>query len=170
MMKRDWQAKPKVLTLENNNLIKIRCQDIVYKDGFVKTNWFGIGRLELKPITLPSGQAYIELFRDNVFLGKWRLFEQYIPGLPRIRLKDGTSKPCSPPIIYYVYGSDGNRYRWLYFRSLGNGQFHIGTRKDIGARWETTVMSRKQRRHRQECMLLRLSIHQLKKKKITAER
>jgi hypothetical protein len=169
--KRDWTAKPKVLTLENNNLIKIRVnQDIVYKDGWEKKNWLGINLLELKPITLPSGQAYIELFRDNVFLGKWRLFEQYIPGLPRIKLEDGSTKPCSPPIIYYAIGSDGLKYRWLYFRSFGNGQFHIGTRKDIGARWQTTTMSKKKRQHFRECMRLGLSKHQLKKRKISAEK
>ena len=45
MKKRDWLAKPKVLTLENNNLIKIRVnQDIVYReDGcWERKHYFGI--------------------------------------------------------------------------------------------------------------------------------
>jgi hypothetical protein len=56
--------KQKVLTLEDGDLIKIRVQDIVNDDGFLKTNWFGIKRFELRP-----NEEHIELLRDHERLG-----------------------------------------------------------------------------------------------------
>jgi hypothetical protein len=150
--------KQKVLTLNDFSLIKIRVFDIVNDDGWIKHNWFGIRRIELRPIELPNAQIGIELLRDGERLGMWRVYEQKIGQLPAfLNEEDGTfAANRSPPSIYYVYGSDNKRYRWLYYRPLPHGQFILGTRKDIGARWASRCMSKKERKENEDLKILRL--------------
>jgi hypothetical protein len=132
----------RVLTTKSLDLRKFRVQDIVYQDGIVKENWRGIRKLEFRLIN----DEFIELLRDETSLGKWKLSEQGIPQLPPIQTKDGTIRTNrTPPFVYYVYGADGKRYRYLYYCPLPNQQFIIGTRTDIGARFPTNCLSKKDR-------------------------
>jgi hypothetical protein len=62
----------------------------------------------------------------------------------------------SPAIVFFAVGDNGLRYRNLFFRPLPNGQFHIGTRHDIGARHPTNCLSHKQRRENEVLKMLRL--------------
>jgi hypothetical protein len=135
--------RDKVLKIES--LIKIRVQEIIKNDGWERKNYFGIQELRLNPVLLNDNQIYIELIWDNVCLGKWRVAEQTIPQLPVIRLKDGSIRNRSPTMVFYVLGSDGRKYRYLYFRSLPNSRFLVGARADLQARYASSCMSRKQR-------------------------
>ena len=120
--------KQKVLKLNDLSLIKIRVFDVINDDGFVKENWRGIRRIELRPIELPNAEMGIALLLNGERLGMWRVYEQQIGQLPPLlNEEDGTfAANRSPSSIYYVYGSDNKRYRWLYYRPLHNGQFQIG--------------------------------------------
>jgi hypothetical protein len=150
--------KQKVLTLNDLSLIKIRVFDVINDDGFVKENWRGIRRIELRPIELPNAEMGIALLLNGERLGVWRVYEQQIGQLPPLlNEEDGTfAANRSPSSIYYVYGSDNKRYRWLYYRPLPNGQFQIGTRKDIGARWASRCMSKRERKENEDLKILRL--------------
>jgi hypothetical protein len=161
--------KQKVLTLNDLSLIKIRVFDVINDDGFVKENWRGIRRIELRPIELPNAEMGIALLLNGERLGMWRVYEQQIGQLPPLlNEEDGTfAANRSPSSIYYVYGSDNKRYRWLYYRPLPNGQFQIGTRKDIGARWASRCMSEKERKENENLTILRLI---RRKKWLRAER
>lgn len=145
--------KQKVLTLEDGNLIKIRVQQIVDDDGFLKTNWFGIKRFELKP-----NEEYIELLRDHEHLGAWKLSCLDIPQLPPLlNEEDGSfQRNRSPAMAFMVHGSDGRRFRYLYFRALSDGRFHIGTRTDIGIRYMSNCLSGRQRKENEILKLKRL--------------
>ena len=150
--------KQKVLKLNDLSLIKIRVFDVINDDGFVKENWRGIRRIELRPIELPNAEMGIALLLNGERLGMWRVYEQQIGQLPPVlNEEDGTfaTNRC-PSSIYYVYGSDNKRYRWLYYRPLPNGQFQIGTRKDIGARWASRCMSKRERKENEDLKILRL--------------
>jgi hypothetical protein len=111
----------------------------------------------------------IALLLNGERLGMWRVYEQQIGQLPPLlNEEDGTfAANRSPSSIYYVYGSDNKRYRWLYYRPLPNGQFQIGTRKDIGARWASRCMSEKERKENENLTILRLI---RRKKWLRAER
>jgi hypothetical protein len=161
--------KQKVLTLNDLSLIKIRVFDVINDDGFVKENWHGIKRIELKPIELPNAQIGIALLRDGERLGMWRVYEQQISQLPPLLNEDDGTVAAnrSPSSIYYVYGLDNKRYRWLYYRPFPNGQFQIGTRKDIGARWASRCMSKRERKENEDLKILRLI---RRKKWLRAER
>ena len=150
--------KQKVLTLNDLSLIKICVFDVINDDGFVKENWRGIRRIELRPIELPNAEMGIALLLNGERLGVWRVYEQQIGQLPPLlNEEDGTfAANRSPSSIYYVYGSDNKRYRWLYYRPLPNGQFQIGTRKDIGARWASRCMSKRERKENEDLKILRL--------------
>ena len=145
--------KQKVLTLEDGKLIKIRVQSILNDDGFLKTNWFGIKRFELRP-----NDEYIELLRDHEPLGAWKLSALDIPQLPPLLNKEDGSfqRNRSPAMAFMVHGSDGRRFRYLYFRALSDGRFHIGTRTDIGIRYMSNCLSRRQRKENEILKLKRL--------------
>lgn len=145
--------KQTVLTLEDGNLIRIRVQDVVNDDGFLKTNWFGIKRFELKP----TGES-IELLRDHEHLGAWKLSALDIRQLlPLFNKEDGSFRTNrSPPMAFMVHGSDGRRFRYLYFRALSDGRFHIGTRTDIGIRYMSNCLSKRQRKQNEILKLKRL--------------
>jgi hypothetical protein len=131
--------------LKPANLIKIRIMDIMNHDGWDRENWRGVGRIELKPIALPDGSIRIQQFSNGVLRGGWNVVEQTIPQLPIIRLRNGTIKRRSPAIVFYVIGSNGKKYRFLYFWALPNGTQHIvGTRNDIGAKYLSKCLSHKQ--------------------------
>ena len=100
----------------------------------------------------------IALLLNGERLGMWRVYEQQIGQLPPLlNEEDGTfAANRSPSSIYYVYGSDNKRYRWLYYRPLHNGQFQIGTRNDINARWASRCMSKRERKEDVDLQILRL--------------
>jgi hypothetical protein len=149
--------KQKVLKLNDLSLIKIRVFDVINDDGWIKHNWRGIKRIELRPIELRNAEMGIALLRDGERLGVWRVYEQQIEQLPALLDDNGTfAANRSPSSIYYIYGSDNKRYRWLYYRPLPNGQFQIGTRKDIGARWASRCMSKRERKENEDLKILRL--------------
>jgi hypothetical protein len=139
--------KPKVLKLNSPDLIKIRVQEIINNDGWEKKNFFGIGELQLRPVVTNNNQEiYIELVRDNEICRRWKVGERTIGQLPIIHLPDGTIRRRSPPLQFFVYGRDGKRYRYLYFRLLNDQSFDVATRTDMAARYATNCRSRKQRK------------------------
>ena len=116
-------------------------------------SFFGIGELQLKPVVMNRDQIYIELIRDRECCRRWKVGEQTIPQLPVIRLRDGTIRRRSPALVFYVFGEDGKRYRYLYFRLLPNSQFLVATRTDMQARYASNCRSRKQRMQTPEAIL-----------------
>jgi hypothetical protein len=127
--------KQKVLKLNDLSLIKIRVFDVINDDGWIKHNWRGIKRIELRPIELRNAEMGIALLRDGERLGVWRVYEQQIEQLPALLDDNGTfAANRSPSSIYYVYGSDNKRYRWLYYRPFA--QWSISDRDQEGYRGE----------------------------------
>jgi hypothetical protein len=130
--------RDKVLKL--NSLLKIRVQDIMNNDGWEKKDFF-----QLKPVIINNEQIFIELLRDNICLGRWKVVEKNITQASMIHLSDGGIKRRLPMMVFYVVGGDGKKYRYLYFRTLPNQQFLVATRYDHKARYASNCRSRNQR-------------------------
>ena len=111
-------SKPKYVHEKTNSsyakdisLIKIRVFDVVNDDGFLKENWRGIKRFELRPIELPNAEMGIGFCWTTNALGCGDCTAQQIEQLPPLlNEEDGTFPNRSPSWIYDVYGSDNKRY------------------------------------------------------------
>ena len=149
----------KVLKIEDHGIMRIRVQDIVYQDGLnIKTN------LELKPT-----EDTIELWRGRERLGFWKLEEQPIPPIPnrsRDPIKRKEHHIVSPDLRFYVVGGDNKRHRYLYYRVINENQFIVGCRSDIGARWSSTCLSRKQRKEDARLIVTRIVREKHRKAKL----
>jgi hypothetical protein len=66
------QIPTKNTVLKLKELHQIQVQDIILQDGWEQENWYGIRKLELKPIPLDNGDMIIKEFRDGYDLGFWK--------------------------------------------------------------------------------------------------
>jgi hypothetical protein len=109
-------------------------------------------------IELRHVQDGIILFVDDVQQPvRWEVYERKILGDISHR---GGCIPHDRSWVYYVWGNDRRRYKFLYLLPLPEGRFRIGTRTDFGAVYTRDCCSRRQRRIAQECRLIRLTKRQ----------
>jgi hypothetical protein len=83
-------------------------------------------KIELKHV----GDGIILLVNDVLQPVRWQVYERRIAGDITYR---GGYIPKDKAWVYYVYGRDGRRYRYLCLMSLPDGRFRLGTRHDFGA-------------------------------------
>jgi|SRR6516165_8393576 len=141
--------KNKVLKVEE--LRKIPIQDLVYSGSWVRT----IGNTRIELIHVQHG---IRLLVNDVLQPvRWQIYERKIAGDISYR---GGFIPADKCWVYYLIGSDGRRYRYLYLLALPGDHFRIGTREDHGAVYTCSCYSHRQRKIVQECHLLRLTKQQ----------
>jgi hypothetical protein len=107
-----------------------------------KFDYFGIRHFELKVVE-DNEDEYLQLFKNGVNQGRWKLWTQEKPQLSAILNPDGTfKKDRSPTHHAYVYGGNGKRFRYLFF-NISNRD--IGTMFDLKIRYWSNCMSRKER-------------------------
>jgi hypothetical protein len=138
----------KVLKL--SSLRRIRVYDIIANDGYEQR--FIKEKVIFNPVRSSNNNdntIYIELSRDDEVVDSWEVIEQELPPLlPMIRDKDDKTivKHCSPMMFFFVKGkTDGKPYRYLYSKPVGNNDFIVGTRTDLGARYDSNCRSKRQR-------------------------
>ena len=138
-----------LLKLNDPFLFKIRVFDIVNNDG-----WDWLKQIELKPV-----EDRIELTDHGVHVRSWQLYEHPIGRLGPVFNKDDGSfvRERSPQSVYYVVDSvSGQKFRLMYFKMLPTGKYLCGTRKDLGARWASRCMSKKERQKNEDLKILRI--------------
>jgi hypothetical protein len=98
------------------------------------------------------------LVNDELQPVRWQVYERAIKGNIGYR---GGYIPHDRAWVYYLIGSNGRRYRYLYLLALPGDNFRIGTREDHGAVYTSSCYSHhRQREIAQECRLLRLTKRQ----------
>jgi hypothetical protein len=115
------------------------------------TQYFHDEKVYFNPVRSANNNTiYIELSRNDVVVDSWEVIEQELPMLlPMIPDKNNKDalKHTSPMMFFFVKGkTDGKPYRYLYSRALvANNDFIVGTRTDLGARYDSNCRSKKQR-------------------------
>ena len=143
--------KNKVLKVEQ--LRKIPVQNLIYSGSWIRT--IGNTKIELRHVG-PDGICL--LVNDLLQPVRWQIYERAIKGNIGYR---GGYIPHDRAWVYYLIGSDGCRYRYLYLLALPGDNFRIGTREDHGAVYTSSCYSHhRQREIAQECRLLRLKKRQ----------
>src|SRR6516162_8023153 len=141
--------KNKVLKVEE--LRKIPIQDLVYSGSWIRV----IANTEIELRHVQDG--IILLVNDALQPVSWKIYERKIRGHISHR---GGYIPHDRSWVYYVWGNDRRRYKYLYLLPLPEGRFRIGTRTDFGAVYSRGWYSRRQRKIAQECRLIRLTKRQ----------
>ena len=128
--------------------IRIPIQALCYDGAWIRL----IANTEIELRHVQDG--IILLVNDALQPVSWKIYERKIRGDISHR---GGYIPHDRSWVYYVYGHDGRRYRYLYLLPLPEGIFRIGTRTNFGAVYARDCYSRRQRKIAQECRLLRLT-------------
>ena len=142
--------RPKVLKVEQL-AIRIPIQTLCYSGAWSRV-------IDNSKIELRHVQDGIILLVDDVQQPvRWEVYERKIRGDISHR---GGYIPHDRSWVYYVWGNDRRRYKFLYLLPLPEGRFRIGTRTDFGAVYTRDCYSRRQRKIAQECRLIRLTKRQ----------
>jgi hypothetical protein len=142
--------------LKINKFTKLRVIDLMTKGVW--------SRKHLNLTLIPDLDTMrIEVIRHGQHIGGWDVSKQIIPPLPLIYVRDKETgniirKDRSPECVYYVWGKDRKRYRYIYLRY---DPFDMGTRTDLLLRYPTNCRSHWQRTKSEMAITARL----LKEKK-----
>jgi hypothetical protein len=147
--------KIKVLKVEQLT-IRIPIQALCYDGAWIRV--IADTKIELRHVQ----DGIILLVNDVLQPVSWKIYERKIRGDISHR---GGYIPHDRSWVYYVWGNDGRRYRYLYLLPLPEGRFRIGTRTDFGAVYIRDCYSRRQRKIEQECRLIRLTKRQRERRR-----
>src|SRR6516164_5206519 len=128
--------------------IKIPVQALCYSGAWIRV--IANTKIELRHVQ----DGIILLVNDVLQPIQWKIYERRIGGDISHR---GGYIPQDRSWVYYVWGNDRRRYKYLYLLPLPEGRFRIGTRTDFGAVYSRDCYSRRQRKIAQECRLIRLT-------------
>jgi hypothetical protein len=140
-----------MVKLKVEQLRNIPIQQLVYSGSWMRM--IANTKIELKHVE----NGIILLINDVLQPVRWQVYERRIRGDISHR---GGFIPDDKSWVYYVWGNDRRRYRYLCLMSLPDGRFRIGTRHDFGAVYTSSCYSRRQRKIARECRLIRLTRRQ----------
>ena len=131
--------------------IRISIQALCYSGAWIRV--IANTKIELRHV-----QDGIILLVNNMQQPvRWQVYERTIMGDISHR---GGYIPADKRWVYYVWGNDRRRYRYLYLLPLPKGRFRIGTRTDFSAVDSRDCYSRRQRKIAQEYRLIGLTKRQ----------
>jgi hypothetical protein len=106
--------------------------------------------LFLQPVLQQATGQQKAVLGEKQRVARFDVFEHHIAHLPHKQRKNAAGEDTierrSPMRVYTVVDTKiWKKYRYVYFRSYSNGDFDLGTRDFLGAKWSSHCTSRKQR-------------------------
>jgi hypothetical protein len=143
--------------LKVEQLLTIPIQELCYSGSWIRK--IGNTKIELRH-TAEGIVLFVDEMKEPV---RWAVYERTIRGDISHR---GGYIPQGKAWVYYVYGSDGRRYKYLNMLTLPDQRFRIGTRRDFGAVYTRDCYSKRQRKIYLESRLVRLTAQQRRKRRM----
>jgi hypothetical protein len=135
-------------------MAKLKIEHLKFRIGINELCYIGVWQR-----TVDGNKIRLEHHEDGIHLlvngiehaVRWKVSEQE----QTMQLRNGG---YPRPYVYYVYGRDGRRYRYLYLHGSC-----IGTRNDHGAGYQVNYLSHKQRKRWLAARRIRLGTRKLRR-------